>query len=286
MNKIKLLFDELQKKYPDIIDETFVSNITKTVESLVESEIESKKEKIISETIENEKEKIRTEVTESVTNNIDSMNEETINKLIDTMDVFFEEATKDFTEEYSEKIDESIKTNISTEVVEKINEVLESHGIKTSDAVLEKELYEENIKKLNNTIMSLTEQVNENHFENVKNQAIGIVDNICENMSYQETLNFYKLIEDFDIDDLDSFKEKVESLSNILEGKSKKKNKDEEDDEEDDDDDMNEKFKSKKVNKKDLDLEDEEDEDTNESVKYPNDNFMSEVRKNLSNKIK
>jgi hypothetical protein len=159
-----------------------------------------------------------------------------------------------------------------------------------NESVLDKTKYDETIKKQNNTIMSLTDKLNEANNEITKIKVIEIVDSFCEDMTYEKTLKFYELIEDLDVDDLDKFTDKVKTLANVFEGKDEDEDEDDTEDEDEDNDDGDEdkgkKFgkksnlKSKKINKKEID--DDEDEEKNENkIERPNDSFMNIVSKSL-----
>jgi len=274
MKKIQILFEELQKKYPDAIDDNFVTKITEAIQDIVDSEVEKGKTEIT----ESEKDKIREELKEEMVNE-SKTDDETIEKLINTLDIFSENAMDEFVEEHSEKITESIKSNVAFDVVEKLTEVLGTHGIITESAIVDKDVYEEKLEKANKTISNLMGQISEAKTENTKLEAIGIVDEICEKYNYDQTLKFYALIEDYSIDDAEEFKTKVESLAEIFEAKIEK-------DEEDED---NEDEKGEKVDKdsmKDKDESDDKDESKEDEDSDDKDDFMAKVRSGLKNKKK
>ena len=283
MEKIKILFEELNKKYPDIITESFVTKLCDSVGDIIESQVTKEVETAVTEALEAKKDELIAEAKSEVTDSLTAMNEEELEKVIDTLDVFLEEAKDSFMNDFSEKIDESIKSNVSFELVEKINEVLESHGIVASNAVVDKDKLEKIISKQNETILSLTEQVNETEDARLKAEAINVVDEICENLNYSDTMKVYKLIEDFEVDDLDSFKKKVSSIVSIVEGKNEDSEDDSDEAEADDDseeskdskdsdDEKMAKLRAKKIDKKKVKTdskedEDEDDEDATESSK-------------------
>jgi len=276
MKKIQILFEELQKKYPDTIDDNFVTKITEAVKDIVDTEVEKKVEVEKSEILESEKEKIREELKEEIINESKIDNEDTIEKLINTLDIFSENAMEEFVEEHETKITESIKTNVASDVVEKLTEVLGTHGIITESAVIEKDAYEEKLEKANKTISNLMEQISEAKIENTKTVAIGIVDEICEKFNYDQTLKFYALIEDYSIDNAEEFKSKVESLAEIFEAKIEK---DEDEDDEDEDD------KGEKVDKDDMKDDDSDKKDKEEKEDdSDSDDFMAKVRNGLKKK--
>lgn len=256
-NKIKILFEELSKKYPEIVTAEFVNKVTEAVDELVEAEAEQKFEKMTEE----EKTKIREEaLLES-----GELSEAAVEKLVDTLDVYTENAMTEFVEEHGEKIEKSIRTNVSADLVEKISEVLCTHGALSEEAALDKSAYEETIEKANRTISNLMESNEQLRKDGLKRDAIAVVDQVCEGMSYENTLKFYELIEDYSVDDIDSFRSKIESLAAVFEGK------DEDDDDEED--------KGEKVDKGSVKGGEEEDDDDEED-----DSFMSKLKKNLGGK--
>jgi len=263
MEKIRLLFESLKEKFPEIIDDDFVNKAVDSINEVLQSEIEVEKDKILAEELEVEKEKIRKELTEE----LEVKNEEEKEKLVDAIDLFLDECVESFSKENSVRIDESIKSNVSLDVVEKIVDVLKEHGIEAPDSVTDRQVYEDRIDRLNKIIESMSEKITDSNRELLKVKAISIVDDVCEDMNYDETLQFYSLIEEFDIDNIDEFQQKVEKLAEMLE---KKKEEDEDEDKEDD-------SNSKKIDKKDVKYdEDEDDEDVDESKK-----FMKAVGRNL-----
>lgn len=227
MEKIKILFESLNEKYPDIINEDFVNKITSVIDETITSEIEKEKIKIeeackIKKNEEDDEEDMKVDK-DSDEDEYEEDMKESVKSLVDTLDIFCEEAIREFTTEYSDLINESIKTNISFDIVNKLQNVLSEHGIEVPENIVESETQRKTIDNLNKTIASMTEQISElnskveeKSVNESKETIINIVDSVCENMTKEQTLKFYSLIEDYEVDDIDVFSEKVKSLSELL----------------------------------------------------------------------
>lgn len=282
---IKLLFEQLSEKHPGIFDEKFIEKLVNIMQEAVDSEVKDKVEKAVKdspdadavaggtdvktkEMTDKEKEDMKESLRKEIIAEDESSMKEQIEKLVDVLDVFCTEAAEEFMTENSEKINESIKTNVSYELVEKLQEVLSTYGISLPTVTIDKEVYEEKITSLNNTIANLTEQLVEQSKDEVKNEAIKIVDDICGNYTEEQTEKFYKLIEDFDVDNLETFKEKVKNLASILEF-SKDDHKKLTDD-------------ITKINSDSI--IDGSQEINEKKVTKPNDSFMDKVKKNYNKK--
>jgi len=265
-NKIKTLFDELRSKYPEVISEEFASKVVAVVEEIVESE----KQKAIDEIRETESEKIREEISEEVKD----QSESEIEKLVNTLDVFCENAVNEFCDSKAELLEEATKSTISSVLAEKMKEVFETYGIVTEESAEVKADLEKQVEELNETIGNMADTISELSEEKKKSDAISVVDEFCSEMNMTDTVKFYKLIEDYDIDDVDSFREKVESLASVFE-QGKESDEDEDEDEDEDPEDGGGR-KVEKKNIKDSDEKEDKCESDDEDA-----SFISRVRKNL-----
>jgi len=237
MEKIKILFEELSKKFPEIIDEDFVTKVTSIMDESFNSKLEEAKKEIAEKAkcaktesddedkddVKGDEDKKEIDKEDDDKDKEDEDMKEGMKNLINTLDIFCEEASKEFVEEYSELINESIKTNVSFDIINKLQEVLSEHNITIPENITESETQKRTISDLNKTIASMTEKINEltekveeKTVNESKDKVIEIVNKVCENMSKEQTLKFYTLIEDYEVDNLDEFKTKVESLSELI----------------------------------------------------------------------
>ena len=224
-DKIKILFEELSKKYPEILDENFVNSIVSVIEDSaatdVADQVAEKLEEAKKEAVDNFKKTGDDDDEDDDEDDEDDEEvKESIKKIIDTLDIFCEEGIKQFISEHGEKIDESIKTNVSADVISKLTDVLEGHGISIDGSGLEESASaDKTIKDLNKTVASLTEQLSDVGNADNKVHAISIVENHTTEMTEDQKDKFIKLIGDYDIDNIVEFESKVQTIADILEYK-------------------------------------------------------------------
>lgn len=282
-DKIKILFEELGSKYPEILDDEFIKKFTAVLENIVESEVTSGKEAIIEAYKKEEDEKDKKGADDKDKKDDDDEEDdekddeedvkESLNRMIDILDVFCEEAADQFMAENKEIIDESIKVNVNLDVIKGIKSILEGHGIEINGEK-EDELskLKRTVESQNKTIAGLTDKLNENKVTEVKITAKSIINEATASMTEDQKERFIKLVEDYDVENIDTFKDKVTTLSEMINFKSDSKTIADDAKVTATDaglDKMNEDLDKKEKDKKENDKDEDED------------NFMSKVRKNL-----
>jgi len=292
MDKIKILLEELSKDKPEIFDKDFSDKLFKVIEEVVEAKVEEKYSKKLDEELSEAKTKLEKDLRTQISEETKIQMKEDLDKLVNTLDIFCEEAFKEFSEEHSEKIDESIKSNVSLDVVEKLRDVLEEHGIKSNETQVNEEEWQEKVDALNRTIANLTQELSESNRSNVAKEAVEIVERLTDDLTLEQKSRVTRLIEDYEIDDLELFEKKVKSLINLL-GLSEQDDEDE--DEEDEDEDKNGKKKKDREKVKEDFLRNSEEKEDNKNVlteKIPaftgvtsGPNLMSRVKLNLAKKL-
>ncbi len=233
MEKIKILFNELQKKYPEVLDEQFVTSILESINSIVESdtsdikkELEDSKEEI--ETLkakieEDEKEDKDKDKKGDVGENTDTDDEteekmkEELERIINTLDVFCNEAFKEFTSENKEIIEKSIKTNIPQSFLEGVTNLLDELHCefepKTKHVI---ETLKEDNSNLRKELKELQLKESQNNLNFQKKAALEFVSEAIKDLNDDDSDTFGTLIENFEIDDINVFKKNVINIKSLF----------------------------------------------------------------------
>lgn len=208
---------ELQKIFENIESEVLTEEVKEKISVLIEAKINdavSAKVEELEEHFEDYKEQEITKLEEKAVAYMDE-------HILDQIDSYFDYVAETYVEENKLAIDNGIKAQMYEKMVKSAkdflaqNQITEAKIEESDDLLKENEELKEEAKRAINEVIELKKQIK-------GKEAVAVFQKVSEGLTETEVEKLKELAEDYDIDDIDSFRKKLvtlkESISSFVGG--------------------------------------------------------------------